>query len=257
MEIPEKLVLDCRSRLLRMHYESGVGHIGGNLSCLDFLLVLYHRVLQSQDRFVLSKGHAAGALYTVLWSLGQLTDDELKTFHREGTRLSGHPSPHFGKDVPFATGSLGHGFSLAAGLALSKKLKSEKGRIFCLTSDGEWQEGSSWEALIFTVRQKLEALTLVVDWNGLQGFGDTMSVAGIGSLKGRFEAFGLATEEVDGHDLAAVEEALRRDVPGPRAIILKTVKGHGVSFMENKMDWHYLPLSKAQYQQAIGELSRP
>jgi transketolase len=107
------------------------------------------------------------------------------------------------------------------------------------------------------VKQRLEALTLVVDWNGLQGFGDTMSVAGIGSLKTRFEAFGLPTEEVDGHDFAAVEQALRREAPGPRAVILKTVKGHGVSFMEDRMDWHYLPLTKAQYQQALGELSTP
>lgn len=257
MEFPQELAIKCRSRLLQMHFESGVGHIGGNLSCLDFLMVLHHRILKEQDQFVLSKGHAAGALYTVLWSLGQLTDEDLKTFHQEGTHLSGHPSPNFGHNVPFATGSLGHGFSLAAGLSLAKKLRSEEGRIYCLTSDGEWQEGSNWEALIFTVKQKLEALTLVVDWNGLQGFGDNMSVAGIGSLKTRFEAFGLSTEEIDGHNLTLVEESLKRVVKGPRAIILKTVKGHGVSFMENRMEWHYLPLTEPQYQQAIREQSKP
>jgi transketolase len=257
MGFPEKIVVDGRARLLKMHFESGVGHIGGNLSCLDSLLVLYHRILNEQDRFILSKGHAAGALYTALWSIGHLTDEDLKTFHKEGTRLSGHPSPHFGKNVPFATGSLGHGFSLAAGLALSKKIRSEKGRVYCLTSDGEGQEGSSWEALIFTVKQNLEAVTLMVDWNGLQGFGDTMSVAGMGSLQSRFEAFGLPTQVVDGHDFDAIEKALAMPIKGPRAILLKTVKGHGVSFMENRMEWHYLPMTEGQYQQALRELSPP
>src|SRR5438105_390525 len=139
----------ARARLLQMHFESGVGHIGGNLSCLDVLMVLYHQVLRAEDAFVLSKGHAAGALYTALWSVDRLTDAELRQFHQDGTKLSGHPAPGALPEVPFATGSLGHGLSLAAGLALGKRLKAEPGRVFCLLSDGEWQEGSCWEALRF------------------------------------------------------------------------------------------------------------
>jgi transketolase len=252
-----ELIRDCRKRLLQMHFESGVGHIGGNLSCLDSLLVLHHKVMGADDQFVLSKGHAAGALYITLWSLGRLTDADLTTFHRDGTHLSGHPSPQWRPEIPFATGSLGHGLSLASGLALGKRLKSQKGRVFCLTSDGEWQEGSNWEALIFAVHQRLDNLTLVVDWNGLQGFGRTEEVAGIGSLKGRFEAFGLPVQEVDGHDSVAMEKALLPGTTGIRAVILRTVKGRGVSFMENRMEWHYLPLTESQFRQANEELDRP
>ena len=150
-------IQQSKKRLLQMHFESGVGHIGGNLSCLDSLMVLHHKIMNKDDLFVLSKGHAAGALYVTLWSLGRLSDDELKLFHKDHTKLSGHPAPGWLKDIPFATGSLGHGFSLAAGLALSKKIKGEPGRVFCVTSDGEWEEGSNWEALIFSVHQKLNS----------------------------------------------------------------------------------------------------
>src|ERR1700759_1344632 len=154
---PEAAVLieRARLRLLEMHYHSKVGHIGGNLSALDILMSLYHYRLGPDDGFVLSKGHAAGALYVTLWSMGLLSDDDLRHFHGEGTRLSGHPPLSGIPEVIFATGSLGHGLSLAAGLALGKKLLKESGRVFCLMSDGEWNEGSCWEALIFLAHQKL------------------------------------------------------------------------------------------------------
>ena len=148
-------VRDAKLRMLRMHFESGCGHIGGNLSCLDILMTLFHTVLRDDDRFVLSKGHAAGALYTTLWSLGILPDDDLKTFHKDGTWLGGHPSPHHLPQIPFATGSLGHGLPLACGLALGEQLRGGGGRTYCLLSDGEWQEGSNWEALIFAARHDL------------------------------------------------------------------------------------------------------
>jgi len=239
-----------------MHFESGVGHIGGNLSCLDALHVLYHQVLKKDDLFVLSKGHAAGSLYVTLWSLGRLTDEQLTLFHKENTKLSGHPAPGWMEEITFATGSLGHGFPLAAGLALSKKLKRESGRVYCLTSDGEWEEGSNWEALIFSVHQKLESLTLIVDWNGLQGFGTVEEVAGLDRLREKFLTFGMPTEEIDGHDLDAIEKALSNQSPGPRAIIAHTEKGRGVSFMQNRMEWHYLPMTEAQYRTAIAELEK-
>ncbi len=240
-----------------MHFESGVGHIGGNLSCLDTLMVLHHQVLKKEDLFILSKGHAAGALYITLWSRGKLKDEDLKLFHKEPTKLSGHPAPNWHEDIIFATGSLGHGFSLSAGLALAKKFKGESGRVFCLMSDGEWQEGSNWEALIFSLHQKLESLTIIIDANGFQGFGSTKEVAGLDSLNGKFRSFGMPTQEVNGHDLNAMEKALNQNTPGPRAIIANTVKGHGVSFMENKWEWHYLPLKEDQYRQALQEMEKP
>src|SRR5258708_23080629 len=137
MQLTPELLLRSKLRLLQMHFESKVGHIGGNLSCFDVLMALYHNVLGPFDKFVLSKGHSAGSLYVTLWSLGLLSDDDLKTFHKDGTRLSGHPPVPSIPEISFATGSLGHGLSLSAGLALAKKLKREEGRIFCLTSDGE------------------------------------------------------------------------------------------------------------------------
>ena len=146
-----------------MHFESGVGHIGGNLSCLDILLSIYHEVLTDADQFVLSKGHAAGALYIALWSVGRLSDDDLKQFHRDGTLLSGHPPAQGIPDIPFATGSLGHGIGLAAGLALGHRLNGAHGRVLCLTSDGEWNEGSTWESLIFARHQNLDNLAVIVD----------------------------------------------------------------------------------------------
>ena len=203
----EEISVRAKLRLLRMHHESGVGHIGGNLSCLDLLLLLHHRILGPRDQFVLSKGHSAGAYYVTLWMMGKLSEDDLAGFHKDGTRLSGHPPTSGIEDILFATGSLGHGFSLAAGLALAKRLKSEPGRVFCLTSDGEWNEGSCWEALIFAHHQRLENLTLLVDLNGLQGFGATQEVASLDPLAEKFRAFGLATQEVDGHDPDALRNA--------------------------------------------------
>ncbi len=250
-------ILTCRKRLLQMHYESRVGHLGGNLSCLEALLVLHHRVLQQEDLFILSKGHSVGALYVALWSLGRLSEDDLKTFHRDGTHLGGHPAPRWHDDIPFAAGSLGHGFPFACGCALAKRLQNEKGRVFCLCSDGEWQEGSNWEALIFAARHRLESLTLLIDRNGLQGFGTTEEVAGLGSLKTRFESFGIPMLEIDGHDPETIRRVLSEDTRGPRAIALRTIKGHGVSFMENRVEWHYLPMTDEQYRQALAEQVRP
>jgi transketolase len=247
----------ARLRLLQMHFDSGVGHIGGNLSSLDLMLVLHHRILGADDSFVLSKGHAAGALYVTLWSIGRLGDDDLKTFHRDPTRLPGHPPSNGIPGVQFATGSLGHGLGLSAGLALGKRLQGKPGRVFCLTSDGEWNEGSSWEALTFVAHQQLDAVRVLVDLNGLQGFGTTASVANLGRLAEKLRHFGWETTEIDGHDPVAIEQALRTTSSRPVAIVARTVKGHGVSFMENKMEWHYLPMTAAQYQQAVLEVGRP
>jgi len=252
----KELIRDATLRLLRMHYESGVGHIGGNLSCLDVLLTLHHRILRPEDQFILSKGHAAGALYVTLWSRGLLSDQDLQGFHKDDTKLAGHPPVDGIPGIEFATGSLGHGLGLAAGLALGKRLKQEAGRVFCLTSDGEWNEGSTWEALTFIAHQKLNALTILIDLNGLQGFGTTAEVADLGSLGEKLRTFGLDVKELDGHDPVALERALALRGERPLAIVARTTKGSGVSFMEHKMEWHYLPMTAAQYEQARDEISR-
>jgi transketolase len=249
-------VAEARKRLLRMHFESGVGHIGGNLSALDAMLVVFHEYLSGPDEFFLSKGHSAGALYITLWSLGLLSDDQLKTFHKDNTLLAGHPAAFGLPRTRFATGSLGHGLSLASGTALGFRLKGSDGRVICLTSDGEWQEGSTWEALIFACHHRLENLTVLIDHNGLQGFGSTTSVASMSPIWDRFCGFDVAPIVIDGHDRDALRHALEAVVKGPRIIVMNTVKGHGVSFMENRMEWHYLPLSEGQYRQAIGEIDK-
>jgi transketolase len=237
-----------------MHYESGVGHIGGNLSCLELLLTLHHRILAPEDQFILSKGHAAGAYYVTLWTLGKLTEQNLSSFHRDGTRLSGHPPPSGIDSMLFATGSLGHGLSIAAGLALAKRLQRQSGRVFCLTSDGEWNEGSCWEALIFGRHHRIDNLTVVVDLNGLQGFGTTREVADLEPLSAKFRAFGLPTVEVDGHDADELERVLNEPAKGLQVIVARTRKGRGVSFMEDQMEWHYLPMTEVQYRQAVQEI---
>jgi transketolase len=254
-KVTTELLYRARRRLLQMHYESHVGHIGGNLSCLDILLALYHDVLGPDDMFVLSKGHAAGALYVALWSIGALKDEDLRQFHADGTRFGGHPPASGVPEIPFGTGSLGHGLGLAAGLALGKKLKGEKGRAFCLMSDGEWNEGSNWEALIFIQHRQIDNLTLIVDLNGLQGLGRTCDIADLKSLSDKFRSFGLHTVEVDGHNPTDMAAELMKDTAGPRAIIARTRKGGHVSFMEDRFEWHYLPMNEDQYSEAIRELN--
>lgn len=249
-----ELIKRAKKRLLQMHFDAGVGHIGGNLSALDSMLVLHHQVMGPDDVFILAKGHAAGALYISLWTQGRLSDDDLKTFHKDGTYLAGHPVAGWSPYIPFATGSLGHGLPTAAGIAFGYKLQSKARRVFCLTSDGEWQEGSNWEALIFAVHQGLSNLTILVDENRLQGFGSTAAVASMDPLEPRFRGFGLEVTAVDGHDHEAIHNALQVPDQGPRIILMRTVKGHGVSFMENAMEWHYLPLNAEQFRIALREI---
>jgi len=250
------LARTARKRLVRMHFESRACHIGGNLSALDILLALYHRILQEDDVFLLSKGHAAGALYVALWSMGLLSEEDLCHFHGENTHLSGHPAPGWRPEIPFATGSLGHGLSLAVGMALGKRLQDQPGRVFCLLSDGEMQEGSTWEAIIFASHHPLAPLTIVIDANGLQGFGATRDVAGLELTVEKFRTFGLPAVEIDGHDFDAILAACADPSSGPRVVIARTRKGCGVSFMENRMEWHYLCMNEAQYRQAIEEIEQ-
>jgi len=257
--LPSSLALaeKARARLLRMHYESKVGHIGGNLSAIDAILHLHSRVMDEEDVFVLSKGHSAGALYVALWAMDLISDEQLTHFHKDDTTLAGHPIAGWHKNIRFATGSLGHGLGLAAGVALGKRLRHEAGRAFCLLSDGECQEGSTWEAMLFARHHALTNLVVLIDANGLQGFGSTSEIASLEPLADKVRGFGLDVEEIDGHAPNLLDAALDRPGDGPKVVILRTVKGRGVSFMEGRMEWHYLPLSETQYEQAIGERIEP
>lgn len=248
-------LLDVKLRLLRLHYESNSGHLGGNLSCIDAVYAIHSQCLAEQDEFILSKGHSAGALYVTLWKLGLISEETLASFNKDNTTLPAHPS---GRSIPglsFSTGSLGHGPSLAAGLALAMKHKGSDGRVFCLCSDGEWQEGSCWEALTFAVHQKLDNLIILIDQNGLQGFGSTQEVISCGDLTTRCIAFCTSTLSIDGHDNTALLDAVNT-LPHelPRVIILNTVKGKGLH-SEGQIECHYLPLTSEQYGRAVDRLT--
>jgi transketolase len=242
-----------RTRLLAMHFHAKAGHVGGNLSCLDALIVLFHNIMGEADRFVLSKGHSAGALYATLWSMGKLSDEHLNTFCKDDSELPGHPS---GTGVPglmFPTGSLGHGPSLSAGLALAAKKQKSGRMIFCLCSDGEWQEGSCWEALIFAVHNRLDNLTIMIDQNKLQGFGTTEEVISCGDLQPRLSAFGANVISCDGHNPEAILQALESSTTGPKIILLNTKKGRGTLY-ENKMESHYLPLTPENFEFSMAQI---
>ncbi len=243
----------CAERLINMHAKAKVGHLGGNLSCLAGVCSIVSH-LKPKDRFILSKGHSAGALYVALSSIGVFPEEELETFHKDGTRLPGHPPVGKFDAIPFATGSLGHGLSLAAGFALSQTLRGTQAKTYCLTSDGEWQEGSTWEALIFACHHQLKDLTIVVDHNGFQGFGTTASVASMDPLWERIKGFDTEVIIVDGHDLNAIDEALESSQDRLRLIILRTIKGKGIPGMEGSLQSHYLPLTEEQRQAALALL---
>lgn len=257
----DDLLVETKLRLLKMHHDANAGHLGGNFSSIDALMALHHLVMTAEDRFVLSKGHSAGALYATLWSQGKLTDDVLSTFTLDDAVLPGHPSGNGIPGLLFSTGSLGHGPSLSAGLALAARHRRQPHRVFCLCSDGEWQEGSCWEALTFAIHQRLDNLTILIDQNGLQGFGRTRDVVSCEDLGPRIAAFGAHVRNVDGHDPAAIASALASPGPGlPVVLILDTVKGRGLHF-EDSLESHYLPLTSEQYLAARNTLmtqgSRP
>ena len=255
--LPPDLLNEARRRLLQMHWDSGVGHLGGNLSALDAMMLLHHEMIGPQDRFILSKGHSAGAYYITLWSLGLLTDADQLTFHKDGTRLAGHPPASGIPSILFSTGSLGHGLPLAAGLALAARLEGNKRRVFCLTSDGEWQEGSTFEALIFAAHRSLANLTILVDHNGLQGFGSTADVASMDPLGVRLAGFDVDIRACDGHDLPSLRTALAPGGNRPTVVIMRTIKGRGVPGMEGHMESHYLPLTETNYRAALAGIGLP
>jgi transketolase len=254
MRLSEADINSVKRQLLTMHYHNRVGHLGGNLSAIDAMMVLHHELMEGNDRFILSKGHSAGAYYVTLWSLGLISELELTTFHKDGTRLSGHPPARGIREILFSTGSLGHGLSLAAGLGLAARLRGEAHRIFCLTSDGEWQEGSTIEALVFACHHRLSNLTVLVDHNGLQGFGSTAEVATMDPLSQILSGFNIDLRRCNGHDLQELRDTVGSQSNRPVVVLMDTLKGHGVPDFEGRMESHYLPLTESQYQAAIGRL---
>jgi transketolase len=250
---------DCAKTLLSLYHDAHAGHIGASLSCLEILVDLCYRRMFEDDLMILSKGHAAAGLYTVLAASGRLPKEELLTFYKDGTRLAAHP-PCNGEipAIPFGTGSLGHGLSLASGMVLSQRFTEKNFRVYCVLSDGDCNEGSTWEAALFAAQNKLVNLTVIIDANRLQGFGYTKDVCNLEPLHDKWSSFGFAVATAaDGNSFADLEAAYA-ELAGdsnakPRCIIARTKKGHGVSYMEDRMEWHYLPMSEAQYAQALRE----
>ncbi|BEU86717.1 transketolase [Selenomonas sp. TAMA-11512] len=255
-----------RQNIIKMLAEAGSGHPGGSLSCTDILTVLYFDEMRidpkdpkkaSRDRFVLSKGHAAPALYATLAERGYFPEEELWKLRKTSQMLQGHPDMKHTPGVDMSTGSLGQGLSAANGMALAAKLDGTDVRVYAVAGDGEIQEGQIWEAAMSAAHYKLDNVTLFVDHNGLQIDGSNDEVMTVNSIPDKFRAFGWNVLEINGHDIAAIKEALKaaKTVKGkPTAIVCETVKGKGVSFMENLVGWHGKAPSKEQCEEAIKEL---
>ena len=257
-----------RKDIIEMIHEAGSGHPGGSLSCTDILSALYfgdvmtydpaHPTSDARDRFILAKGHAAPALYAALAEAGFFPKDELKTLRKLGSRLQGHPDSKLLPGVEVSTGSLGQGLSVAAGLAAGLRLKGGDQKVYTVLGDGECEEGQVWEAANFAAAEALGNLVAIVDSNGLQIDGCLCDVCSAGELDEKFAAFGWEVHHVDGHDIDALI-ALFASLPcnstgKPQAIIAKTVKGKGVSFMENQVGWHGKAPDAEQTKQALAEL---
>jgi transketolase len=241
-----------------------VGHIGSSLSVADILGTLYAGVLRGdgpgdseRDRMVLSKGHASLALYAALHETGVIDSGELATFCVDGSRLGTHPD-HVLPGVDFSTGSLGHGLSLATGSALAARLSGSVRRTFVLMSDAECNEGSVWEAVMFAAHHRFGDLVVIVDVNGQQALGYTHEVLDLSPLEERWSAFGWDVHTLDGHDHAALRSTIDQLAWGdskPHVLLAQTIFGHGVSYMEREISWHYLPMDDGQYADALDELS--
>jgi transketolase len=213
--------------------------------------------MEGQDRFVMSKGHGCMSYYAVLAERGYFPRALLETYSKNGGTLAEHPSPVGVPGIEIATGSLGHGLPVAAGAALARQLDRRAGRTFVLVSDGECNEGSLWEAAMFAAGRKLEALTVIVDYNKLQAMGRSDEVTALAPLAEKWRAFGWSTREIDGHDMPAIVSALDAlpfESGRPSAIVAHTVKGKGVSFMEDDLEWHYRPPSDDDLRRALAEI---
>ncbi len=257
---------NIRKNIVKMVTEAASGHPGGSLSAADILTVLYFKEMEltkenagskDRDRFVLSKGHASPLLYAVLAEKGILDEGALKTFRKIDSKLQGHPNMNYVTGVDMSTGSLGQGISCAVGMALANKVQKKDHRIYTLLGDGECEEGQVWEAAMAAAHYQLDNLCAIVDFNGLQIDGDITKVMNPTPIDKKFEAFGWHVIDIDGHDYDEIEKAFKeaRATQGqPTMILAHTIKGKGVSFMENNAAWHGSAPSAEQCAQAIAEL---
>jgi len=258
----------CKIRMgvLTGTHSAKSGHPGGSLSAADMFAYLYHRELRidparpdwpARDRFVLSKGHAAPGLYAALAGRGFFPEEDLTTLRHIGSYLQGHPNMNSVPGVDMSTGSLGQGVSVAAGMAKAAKLTGSGVNVYTLLGDGEIAEGEVWEAFLFAAHYALDNLCVIIDLNGLQIDGATKDVMNTEPVMDKMRAFGFETAEIDGHDFAQMEAAFTRfhaTQGKPTAILMRTIKGKGVSFMENAADWHGKAPNDAEYAVAMDEL---
>lgn len=263
----KELSCENRQNVIKMVYEAQSGHIGGSLSACDIMTVLFNKCMkhsvngktssdyQSRDRFVLSKGHASPVYYSVLAQVGFIPKSELKTFRKFGARLQGHPSLCC-PGVEVASGSLGQGLSIACGIAMSLKLDENPARVYVLLGDGEMQEGSVWEALMQAAHRHLNNLTAIIDRNRLQIDGNTECVMSLDNLPDKLKSFNWNVLEIDGHNIQEIYEAIEESKfsDKPTVIVANTIKGKGVSFMENNAGWHGKAPNKEDFEKAMLEL---
>ena len=258
------LARQIRVAVLTGSKRANVGHIGSALSIADIIAALYGRVLRverpddpDRDRFILSKGHAALAVYAALHARGWIDDETLSGYCTDGTFAGTHPD-HQLPGIDFSTGSLGQGLSFGTGAALAARLQGSNRRVFVLVSDAECNEGSVWESVMFAAHHKLSNLVAIVDANGQQALDHTHRVLDLSPLEARWAAFGWQAHLVDGHDLSELCSALSGDVSSsdaPRVVLAQTVFGRGVSFMERTIKWHYMPMNDDEYRQALDQVS--
>lgn len=256
-----------RGKLVEMSHSARTPHLGSSLSCVDIMVALYWgNVLRIdpknpldpvRDRFILSKGHAATVLYTTLCFNGFFSEEILDTYNQDGGNLAEHPGPQCVPGVEAATGSLGHGLPIGVGMALAGRIQRQPYRVFTLVSDGECNEGSTWEAAMYAPAHRLENVVTIVDYNKWQATGRSQEITALDPLKNKWEAFGWSAYEVDGHDIGALLDLLHNVPDGsgkPIAIVAHTVKGKGVSFMEDDNNWHYRIPNAEEVEMAKKEL---
>jgi transketolase len=262
-----ELARRVRLHALNMTSHGGSSHIGSIFSIVDIVAVLYGRIAQldpanprhpKRDRIVLSKGHAGAAIYAVLAELGFFPLEQLATHYQDGSKLSGHISHKGVPGVELSTGSLGHGLPVAVGMAYAAKLRGDNYRVFAIMSDGECDEGSNWEAILFAAHHRLSNLVAIIDYNKLQSLASVEETLRLEPLAEKWTSFGWTVQEIDGHDHGVLETALNaipRELNKPRCIIAHTIKGKGVSFMENSVLWHYRTARGEEFAAARAELN--
>ena len=252
---------EIRLLVLEMIYKSKSSHIGSAFSIIDILACLYFEIMKinpadccdiNRDFFILSKGHAAAALYATLCRRGYFDRQDLDHYGESGTKLSGHVIKNCLPGVEISAGSLGHGLPIAGGMALAAKKDGKSNRVFCLMGDGECNEGSVWEAVIFAGHHRLGNLYGIVDFNNQQGMGRASEILNLAEMDKAWQAFGWEVRTVDGHDYQAIRGAFNGfDSDKPKLVIAKTIKGKGVSWMEDKIEWHYKTPTEEQFQEAV------